>query len=42
MNVIALAGVMLLLGLGAGRAEDYPSRPVRLISPRQPAVWSMS
>src|SRR5262249_56188340 len=31
MNVIALAGVMLLLGLGAGRAEDYPSRPVRLI-----------
>src|SRR5215475_8867762 len=31
MNVIALAGVMLLLGLGAGRTEDYPSRPVRLI-----------
>ena len=26
MNVIALAGVMLLLGLGAGRTEDYPSR----------------
>lgn len=31
MNVIALAGVMLLLGLGAGQAEDYPSRPIRLI-----------
>src|SRR5262245_24767650 len=31
LNVIALAGVMLLLGLGAGRTEDYPSRPVRLI-----------
>ena len=30
-NVIALAGVMLLLGLGAGRTEDYPSRPIRLI-----------
>src|SRR5262245_20767354 len=31
MNVIALAGVMLLLGLGPGRTEDYPSRPIRLI-----------
>jgi tripartite-type tricarboxylate transporter receptor subunit TctC len=31
MNVIALAGVILLLGLGPGRTEDYPSRPIRLI-----------
>src|SRR6266699_1685917 len=30
-NVIALAGVMLLLALGPGRTEDYPSRPVRLM-----------
>ncbi|TMK16528.1 MAG: tripartite tricarboxylate transporter substrate binding protein [Alphaproteobacteria bacterium] len=31
INVIALAGVMLLLGLAPGQTEDYPSRPVRLI-----------
>jgi tripartite-type tricarboxylate transporter receptor subunit TctC len=31
MNGIVLAGVMFLLGLGAGQAEDYPSRPLRLI-----------
>src|SRR5262249_12254478 len=31
--IIALAGVMLLLGLGPGQTEDYPSRPVRLIIP---------
>src|SRR2546422_3560759 len=28
---LARAGVMLLLALGPGRTEDYPSRPVRLI-----------
>src|SRR5499433_1674126 len=31
MTIIALAGVMLLRGLGPGQTEDYPSRPVRLI-----------
>src|SRR5215468_137579 len=31
INVIALAGVMLLLGLGPGQTEDYPSRPRRLV-----------
>ena len=31
MNGIVLAGMMFLLGLGAGQAEDYPSRPLRLI-----------
>ena len=31
MTIIALAGLMLLFGLGPGQTEDYPSRPVRLI-----------
>src|SRR5215469_7033591 len=31
MTVIALAGLMLLLGPEPGQTEDYPSRPVRLI-----------
>ena len=31
MTIIALAGLMLLFGLGTGQTEDYPSRPVRLI-----------
>src|SRR5262249_206769 len=31
MTIIALAGVMLLFGLGASQTEDYPSRPIRLI-----------
>ena len=31
MTIIALAGVMLLLGLEPGQTEDYPSRPIRLI-----------
>jgi tripartite-type tricarboxylate transporter receptor subunit TctC len=31
INVTTLAGVMLLVGLGPGQTEDYPSRPVRLV-----------
>jgi tripartite-type tricarboxylate transporter receptor subunit TctC len=31
LSVTLLAGLMLLLSSGPGRAEDYPSRPVRLI-----------